>query len=142
MFSAGVFLLPARGDDALELRLLVRGTTPPASSIPAHAGICRELSHGVNELIHLRAEECLPIARLDRLDLGCGGCTVPVLHGDLIGRTMNRQPQIAGLAADHEVQRIDVSAERYLVGRATAVLDHILSIAAAKEEGILAATTV
>ena len=63
-------LLPARGHDALELRLLSWVTSTTARSIPTQAGICRELSHGLDELIHLRAEQCLSIARLDRLDLG------------------------------------------------------------------------
>ncbi len=121
--------------------MLLCGPSTPTSIIPAQAGICRELSHGLDELIHLRAEQHFAIASLQRLD-SIGRADIPVLHGDLIGCAMNRQPQIVGLAADHEVQWIDASVERYLVGRATAVLDHILSIAAAKEEGILAATTV
>ena len=37
-----IFLLPVRGEDALELRLLWCGTTTPTRIVPAQAGTCRE----------------------------------------------------------------------------------------------------
>ena len=42
-------LLPVRGDNALELRLLSWVTSTTARSVPAQAGICRELSHRVDQ---------------------------------------------------------------------------------------------
>ncbi len=136
-FTFYVFSLPARGDDALELRLLLCGPTTRDSIVPAQAGICRELSHGLDELIHLRAEQHLAIASLNRLrPIGCAD--IPVLYGNLIGRAMNRQAQIVGLPTNDEIQRIDATIERHLVGRAAAILNEILSTAELKVEGVVA----
>ncbi len=136
-------LLPVRGEDALELRLLLWGTSTPARIIPAHAGIYRELSHRLDELIHLRTEQHLAIARLNRLrPIGCSD--KPVLHSDLVvGRSiMNGNSKIVGLFADDEIQRIDATVEQYLVHTAIIVLDEILSIATAKEVGIVVIASV
>src|SRR4249919_1969985 len=134
-------LLPVRGDDALELRLLSWVTSPTARSVPAQAGICRELSHRLNELIHLRTEQYLAIARLNRLrPIGCSD--KPVLNSGLVGGAMNCDSQIVGLLANDEIQRIDVTVEQYLVHTATIVLNAILPIATAKEEGIIATASV
>ena len=50
---------------------------------------------------------------------------------------MNCESQIVGLLADDEIQRIDATVEQYLVHTAIIVLDEILSIATAKEVGIV-----
>jgi len=133
-------LMPTRGDDALELRLLLWGTTTIDSSVPAQAGSGGEPGHRLDQLIDLRAEQCLP-ARLDRL-YPIGRADIPALHGDLLVKSMNRQPQIVRLSADDEIQWIDARVVENLVGRAAIVLKKILPIAAAKEEGIVAGATV
>ena len=99
--------------------------------IPREAGLCGEARHRLNQLIDLRAEQSLPIARLDRLD-PIGRADIPVLHRDLIGRAMNRQAQIVRLAADHQIQGIDrrtkersVLAPREWIG----ITDRVLAIA-------------
>ena len=55
---------------------------------------------------------------------------------------MNCESQIVGLLADDEIQRIDATVEQYLVHTAIIVLDEILSIATAKEEGIVVIASV
>src|SRR5262245_40011411 len=134
--SLCVSLLPVRGQDALKLRLLSWVTSTTARSVPGQAGLLRESRHRLNQLIHLRAEQQFAIARLNHLGL-IGRANIPILHGDLVGRSMNCELQIVGLAANDEIQRIDATVEQYLVHTAIIVLDEILSIATAKEVGIV-----
>ena len=109
--------------------------------IPREAGLLREGGHCLNELIHLRAQQRLASARLD----GFGPIhrtRVPVLHGDPIGRSVNRQPQVVGSAADDKIQRVDAGIVEDLVGYPAAILNEILSLAAAQLEDIVAAAAV
>ena len=81
--SGPSFLLPARSQNALELRLLLNGAATLDSIAPTQAGLCGEPGHGLNQLIDLRAEQRLAIAGLQRFDL-IGRAAIPVLHRDLI----------------------------------------------------------
>ena len=92
------FLLPARGQDRLDrLRLLIDGL------IPGETGLRTERGHRLNQLIHLRTEQRLPIARLDRFRLRRGRCTEPILNRDRVGRPMDGKPEIIDLAAEDQV---------------------------------------
>jgi hypothetical protein len=75
--------------------------------IPGKSGLLAEGGHPLNQLIDLRIEEVLPIARLEIFNLIGSGTQVPILNPDGISRTVNRQAQVIGLARDHEVQGID-----------------------------------
>ena len=93
-----IVLLPAGGQDSLDvLGLLIERL------IPGEPGLLTERSHGLDQLIHLRAQKRLSIARLDRFHLRRGRRTVPILHRDLVGRPMDRDSQIVDLAAQDQV---------------------------------------
>ena len=93
----GQSLLPARGQDGLHiLRLLIDPL------IPREAGPCSEPGHRLDQLIHLRAVQRLPVPDLNGLD-PIGRADIPVLHGNLIGRVVNGEAQIIGVTADHQV---------------------------------------
>jgi hypothetical protein len=78
-------LLPVRRQDGLDLlRLLIDHL------IPSQAGLLREGSPRLNELIHLRVEQRLAVARLDRLDLGHRRVGIPVLNCNALGHAMRR----------------------------------------------------
>ena len=66
--------------------------------VPRQSALLTEGCHRLNELIHLRIQQMLPVARLQILDLIRRRTRVPVLNRDLIRRPVNRQPQIIGLA--------------------------------------------
>ncbi len=79
--------------------MILRVSTPSNRRVPGEPGLLTERGHGLDQLIHLRAQQRLPIARLDRFHLRRGRRTVPILHRDLVGRPMDRDPQIIDLAA-------------------------------------------
>ena len=77
-FTPHVFLLPARRQDRLHLcRLLIDRL------IPREAGLLREPSHGLNQLIDLCTEQHLAIAGLNGFRL-IRRTAVPVLNRDMI----------------------------------------------------------
>ena len=55
---------------------------------------------------------------------------------------MDGNPQIIDLAADDQIQRIDAGIVEDLVRSPTVVLHQILSVATAKQEGVVAAAAV
>ena len=67
-------------------------------------------SFPLDQLIDLRAEQCLAVASLQRLD-PIARADIPVLHRDLIGRAVNHESQIVGLAADHQIKWINRGAK-------------------------------
>ena len=76
-------LLPARGQDGLYiLRLLIDPL------ILREAGLCGEPCHRLNQLIDLRAEQRLPIARLNRFHLIRSRTQIPILDRYLLSTTM------------------------------------------------------
>jgi hypothetical protein len=83
------------------LRLLIDALVPRKSSLLAEGG------HGLDQLIDLRIEQMLPIAGLQIFNLIRRRTRVPILNCDDIGRSVNRQAQVIGLARQHEVERID-----------------------------------
>ena len=74
--------------------------------IPRETRLLGEPSHRLNELIDLRTQQSLPVARLNGFN-PIVGVEIPVFDRDLICRSMDRQPQIVDLTANDEVQRID-----------------------------------
>jgi hypothetical protein len=87
------FSLRAHGQDRLHLLWpLIDHLTP------REAGLLHEPGHPLNELIDLCAEQRLPIAGLNRLDLIRGWTRVLILDCHLLGVAMNRESQIVRLA--------------------------------------------
>ncbi len=128
--------LPARGQNRLHLlRLLIDRL------IPGEACLSSEPSHRLDQLIDLRAEQRLATTGLDRLR-PIGRADIPVLHRDLIGGTMNRQPQIVGLATEYEIEWVDSGIVKELVRCPTVVLHQILPVATTEQECVVAAAAV
>lgn len=129
--------MPTGGQHGLDiLRPLIDGL------IPREPSLLREARHRLDELIDLRAQHRLPVAGLDRFDLGCGGSTVPILDRHTIGGPMNGKPQVVGLPANDQIQWINPRIVKNLVCCAAIVLNKILPLASTEEDGVVAAASV
>jgi hypothetical protein len=135
-FKPSLSLLPACGQNCLHLLwLLIDGL------IPGEAGLCGETRHCLDQLIDLRAQQRLTVARLDDLR-SIDRTDIPVLHRDPIRRAVNRQPQVVCLPADNQVKRNDAGIVEKLVRCPNVVLYQILPVATAKQEGVVAAAAI
>lgn len=108
--------------------------------VPGETSLLIECSHGLNQLIHLRTEQQRAIPSLHRLNLMIGA-DVPVLNGDLIGRTMHRQPQIGDLTTDDQIERVDrrpILKSIAVPERAVILDDHIPALTTIDKVGIVA----
>ena len=97
--------------------------------------------HCLDQLIDLGIEEMLPIAGLQIFYLIGSRAQVPVLHRDGIGRAVNCQPQVIGLARDDEIQGVDRRSKEEVVliaWKGIRIGDRILAIAAEETVEIVA----
>ncbi len=103
--------------------------------IPGQPGLRAEGSHRLNELLHLRIEQLLAVAGLNGFGL-IGTAAIPILNGRVIGRAMNRKPQIVDLPTQDEVEWIDRRAKQQRIGipgRTLDVGDLVLTVTAMEE---------
>ena len=99
----------------------------------------------MDQLIDLGIQQMLTIADLHVLDLRGRGSAVPILNRDLVGRAVNRDPEIVHLATQHEIKRIDRRAVEQSVSiarRRIRILHHVLPIAPVEQIGVVASASV
>lgn len=71
--------------------------------IPGETCLCREPGHRLNQWIYLDVEQHLAVTGLQCL-YSIVRADFPILHGNLVGRSVNRQAKVIGLADDDKVE--------------------------------------
>jgi hypothetical protein len=74
--------------------------------IPRQSALLTEGRHRLDELVDLRIDQVLPVAGLQIFNLIGGRTGVPILDGELVCRTVNRQTQVIDLPRNHKIKSV------------------------------------